>query len=120
MDIQEFIKETIKQITIGTSQANKEIEQYGALLPDTSCSVNRENCQYYNEGWVSRRIVEVNFDIAVTVAQNDDSSIGGGIKVCGLNFGTDKSNCNSNQTSSRVQFKLLLVLPQTNSSKYNG
>lgn len=120
MDIQEFIKETIKQITIGTSQANKEIEQYGALLPDTSCSVNRENYQYYNEGGVSRRIVEVNFDIAVTVAQNDDSSIGGGIKVCGLNFGTDKSNCNSNQTSSRVQFKLLLVLPQTNSSKYNG
>lgn len=119
MDIQEFIKETIKQIALGASEANKEIEQYGALLPDTSCALNRENLQYYKENGAERIITEVNFDIAVTVIQSEDASIGGGIKVCGLNLGSDNSASNSNQTSSRVQFKLNLVLPQTNSLKYN-
>lgn len=120
MDIQEFIIETIKQISLGASQANKEIENYGALLPDTSCALNRENFQYYEEDGAKRIITEVNFDIAVTVVQNEDIKIGGGIKVCGLNLGTDSSNNNSNQTVSRVKFKLNLVLPQTNSKKYNG
>lgn len=49
MDIQEFITETIKQIALGVSSANKEIEPYGALLPDTNCALNRENVQYYKE-----------------------------------------------------------------------
>jgi hypothetical protein len=120
MDIQQFIKESIKQITLGASEANKEIEPYGALLPDTSCALARENFQYYEEDGASRIITEVNFDIAVTVIQNEDASIGGGIKVCGLNLGSDVSSSNSNHTSSRIQFKLNLVLPQTNSIKYNG
>lgn len=120
MDIQEFITETIKQITIGVSSANKAIEPYGALLPDTSCALNKENFQYYSEDGVDRIITEVNFDIAVTVVQNETTAAGGGIKVCGVNLGADCSNNNSNQTSSRVQFKLNLVLPPTNSVKYNG
>lgn len=120
MDIQEFIKETIKQIALGTYEANKEIEQYGALLPDTSCALSHENLQYFEEDGAKRIITEVKFDIAVTVVQNEDSSTGGGIKVCGLNLGADNSASNSNQTSSRVQFKLNLVLPPTNSAKYNG
>ena len=120
MDIKEFIVEAIKQIVAGTSDANQEIESYGALLPDTSCALSRKNAQYYKEGEVARLITEVNFDIAVTVVQTEDKTIGGGIKVCGVNLGTDRSNNNSNQTSSRVQFKLNLVLPPTNSVKYNG
>lgn len=120
MDIQEFITESIKQITLGVSSANEAIELYGALLPDTSCALSRENMQYYQEDGVARIITEVNFDIAVTVVQNETTSAGGGIKVCGVNLGADSSNNNSNQTSSRVQFKLNLVLPPTNSVKYNG
>lgn len=120
MDIQEFVTETIKQISLGALQANREIEQYGALLPDTSCALNRENFQFYKEDGADRIITEVNFDIAVTVVQNKDKSKGGGIKVCGVNIEGDSSNHTSNEVSSRVQFKLNLVLPQTNSSKYNG
>lgn len=120
MDIQEFITETIKQIALGVSSANKEIELYGALLPDTNCALNRENVQYYKEDGIARIITDVNFDIAVTVVQNETNSAGGGIKVCGMNLGADSSNNNSNQTSSRVQFKLNLVLPPTNSVKYHG
>lgn len=111
MNIQEFIKETIQQIVIGTSEANKEIKKYEALLPNTNCALKQENFQYYEEYGKKRILTEVKFDIAVTVAQNEDSSIEGGIKVCGINFGSDGSNSNSNQTSSRVQFKLNLVLP---------
>ncbi len=120
MDIQEFITEAVKQIVIGVSNANEEIVSYGALLPDTSCALNLENFQYYEEDGVRRIITEINFDIAVTVVQNKNSSTGGGIKVCGINLGADDSTNNSNQTSSRVQFKLNLVLPPTNSVKYNG
>ena len=120
MNIQEFIVETIKQISSGFSEANKEIEPIGALLPDTSCALKRENFQYYEEEGAKRIITEVNFDIAVTVVQNEDSSIGGGIKVCGVNLGSNTSNNLSNQSTSRVQFKLNLVLPPTNSTKYNG
>ena len=118
MDIQEFIKETITQIALGTSDANKEIEKYGALLPDTSLALKKENLQYFEEDGARRIITEVNFDIAVTVLQNEDTAIGGGIKVCGLNLGAEGTNSNSNQVSSRVQFKLNLVLPPTNSLKY--
>lgn len=120
MNIQEFITETIKQIALGASSANEQIKSYGALLPDTSCALNINNFQYYEEDGAKRIITEVNFDIAVTVAQTEGSSIGGGIKVCGLNLGADSSNNSSNQATSRVQFKLNLVLPPTNSVKYNG
>lgn len=111
MNIQEFVKETIKQVVVGTSEANNEIKKYGALLPNTGCALKHENLQYYETNGKQRILTEVNFDIAVTVAQNEDTKIGGGIKVCGLNFGSDGSNSNSNQTLSRVQFKLNLVLP---------
>jgi hypothetical protein len=90
MELKEFITKTLKDITDGVLETNqylKDGEKGGFEL-------------YPNEDG------SIIFDIAVTIGENSDTSKGGGIKVYALNLGGVKNNSNSNETVSRIKFKV--------------
>lgn len=119
MEINEFIQETITQIVEGVAKTNETFSSQGAYI--ASKDVRGEDIVCRKEGNIIKSVVMVDFDIAVTVSQKDEKNkgIGASLKVASFGFDADFSKCgsNENQQTSRVRFKLPLVLNDDNRLK---
>lgn len=125
MDLQDFVKETMLQIGKGAIKAHKELSDLGGLIPDTDMEIlgDKDVSFIYdkvkvNGSHIQRMIVNVDFDVAVTISESSKKNIGGNLTVASL-FSLAKKSENNNETSaiSRIKFTLPLVLPKTNSNK---
>lgn len=94
MELKEFIKETIVQISEGIRDGQKYIDDHN-----------------YGQGIMDNKGKEISFDVAVTSEAED--KIGGGVKISVasiLNVGGDGSNTLKSSNLSRIQFKLYLKI----------
>lgn len=103
MDLKDFTKQTLAQIVEGAHEANKYLAERGGRV-----HVDKPNpC---GRGKVSK-IIDVDFDVAVTTNAIEEANGGGGIKVAGLiNIGGNVDNKIEHQTISRVKYTLQLEL----------
>lgn len=73
---------------------------------------------------VQRLVIDVDFDIAVSVNESNTDTIGGGLTVASFfSAGGNSENKNESSAVNRIKFRLPLVLPKTNSKKadkFNG
>lgn len=119
MEINEFIQETITQIVEGVARTNETFSTQGAYIASKDVRGGDIVCR--KEGNIVKSVVLVDFDIAVTVSQKDEKSkgIGASLKVASFGFDADfsKGGSNENQQTSRVRFKLPLVLNDDNRLK---
>jgi len=107
MELDEFVKNTMLQITKGVqaAQADEDVGQH------ISPKLRRGS----NEGpeTTQRLAVQaVDFDVAVTAATTKEGAAGGGIQVAGLSIGGGGTVAAENQTISRIRFQVGLALPQ--------
>lgn len=110
MDVQEFIKETLTQIANSANEVNKALESVGAYVP--SKCIKGNSVLVRTEGTLPRNVVQVDFDIAVTVTKSKESSGGGSISVASVfKAGMQKEGCTENQEVNRIKFSMPLVLP---------
>ena len=106
MELNEFIAITLSEIQKGVQSAiNSTIESgiNGAINPvwGTTKDIGAAHIQ------------NVQFDIAVTVVEKVSGSVGGGIKVVGLNLGAGGAGASETTEVSRIQFSIPLVPPAT-------
>ena len=114
MDIGEFIKETIREVSNGVNQASKDCSQLGIIFNPTI--IVGENGEYFiprNPSSVSmqRRVQKIDFDIAVEVAESEEVGGDGGIS---LHVFTAKGNLSTKTTNAivnRVSFSVPICLP---------
>ncbi len=67
---------------------------------------------YIKVGSNFRTVTKVNFDIAVTVSQEEGAKVGGGIKVLELlSFKSDYNAKELNKAISKINFDIDVVLP---------
>ena len=120
MDLKDFIKETIKDISVAISEANEELAEIGTIVnPKDVSTVNsqtRENIYGYmlkqvEQGDLRRPVHLLHFDVAVSSAIKKDGKEGIGVKVVGISVGKDTSQGAENNTSSRLQFSIPIALP---------
>lgn len=79
MDLKEFTKETLLQIVQGVNEANK-------LLTEKNAYVTRNIEKKTGESYVDHdgnytHAINIDFDVAVTATEVNDTKGGGGIKV---------------------------------------
>lgn len=125
MDIETFIKETLIQISNGAIKANNELQKLGGLIPDTDMSLpkNESIKTLYDETMVNGRhvqrlVIDVDFDIAVSVNETNIDAIGAKLSVASIfSAGGNSENKNESSAINRMKFRLPLVLPKTNSKK---
>jgi hypothetical protein len=92
MELKEFIKQTIIQITDGMLEGHKYVKEnnFGSGVDDT-------------------RGKEINFDVAVTSNEEEKTGVAAKISVANvLSFGGNGENVNKASNVSRIQFKLIL------------
>ena len=111
MDLKEFTKQALVQISEGIKEANETMSKDGAFV----VSSNAENIS--NRMWArdangnAHVSIDIDFDIAVTAANEADSKAGLLAVVSLLNIGASSEDKVSHQEISRIKFTLPLALP---------
>ncbi len=112
MELQQFVKEALIQITQGVREAQSEIRQAGGSLNPAIRISPKSSESHVSSLSDGQNIYTVDFDIAISVAENSDTSADGKLTVASvLSFGGGASSSESNSTLSKIAFKVPLALP---------
>lgn len=108
MELQNFITETLKQIVEGVQGAQKYI-----ATKQINATIQPKKSQ--------EKIETVEFDVAVTSIESNQSGISGGIKVASIfNIGGEGKNLSSEQNISRIKFKVQIELPHQENDNFKA
>lgn len=117
MELKDFIKETILEISTAIKEANEEAEKnglnimvnpdgiYGGSAHERSYTVQRDEMN------TTRIIEEIKFDVAVTTEAEKTGNVKGGIKIASFDIGGGGSLADKNSTISRITFSIPVSLP---------
>jgi hypothetical protein len=106
MELKEFIASTLGEIQEGVQMAIKatsESDVNGVINPSWG-GINNINASL---------IQNINFDIAVTVADEEKAGMKGGIKVVGISVGGEDTATSKTSRVSRIQFSIPVIPPVT-------
>lgn len=137
MDLKDFIKETITQIgesiveiqehfndkNIDAIVNPREIEKsnnsnYPAQYKTThTTGITIETIKTETKKNAPRIVDNIEFDVAVTVEQDDKKGVGGKLKVFGAGIGAEANQVNKLANVSTVKFKIPLVMPHGRENK---
>lgn len=115
MLLDKFISETLTSIIKGINEAQDFAKDNNAFVnPDIQ---KWDLDKMITIGYKTRDgfscVSKIDFDIAVTVSNTNESNLGGGINVYSLKLGADKSKADTNEIVSRIQFSVNVALPST-------
>ncbi len=119
IDLKDFVKETMTQITEALTEYAVENVESGANPNPHIKRANADNAQYlcgtYNDK-LNRyeTVMPIEFDVAVTAQEASSKDGKAGIKVWGVTAGGGISAESTNSSVSRISFKVPLQLPNTN------
>ncbi|BCV41211.1 hypothetical protein [Shewanella algae] len=106
MELKDFVASTLGEIQEGVQLAiNRAMDRKtnGAINP----------CWGETSDIGPSHVQNVNFDIAVTVADEEKAGINGGIKVVGISLGGEDSSKSTTSRVSRIQFSIPVIPPVT-------
>ncbi|MGH2620080.1 MAG: hypothetical protein ACRDHG_05855 [Anaerolineales bacterium] len=110
IELKDFISNTLTQLIDGISIAQEYAQVNGAIInPADRFPSNFEKMSRTDKGLRLVHIIE--FDVAVTVAENKQLKGGIGIVVPELSLGYQGMMDNQKSSVSRVQFSIPIVLP---------
>jgi len=112
MDIKDFVKESLMQIAESINEANAELKGMGTYIPDGG--ITGEGVLFTTvKGKETRHFVKVEFDLAVTVSQEQGFNGGGGLSIASFaNVGVKSEDKEEKVDVSRVKFMIPMALPQ--------
>ncbi|ABA90285.1 hypothetical protein Pcar_3050 [Syntrophotalea carbinolica DSM 2380] len=118
MDLKDFIKETIKDISEAISESNSELSSFGTIVNPKDVHPTDKKVDVYgfllkkDESADYRRPVHlVNFDIAVSSTTKKDGKEGIGVNVVGIKLGKDGGHADESNMSSKLRFSIPVALP---------
>lgn len=119
MELSTFISESLKSIITGVKEAKDFALKNGAIInPSVENPQSRGSIQFHYirdiEG--AKYVNDIDFDIALTVSNQQNSDIGGKINVYALAIGSTTNETEINKTVSRLKFSVKAILPSTDTS----
>lgn len=119
MDLKEFIKETIVQVTEAIIESNEELKVKGAIVNPGKIKVNSDSSQAYGREsrqieHQSRIVQKLEFDVAVVAQDEKSAGAGAKISVMSLKLGADGEVNYTNKSESRIKFAIPIIYPEGN------
>lgn len=122
MELNEFVSETLKQIIEGVKTVQWDNRGYSTgiigskqeHLLSTGATINPKysgDLRHY-ELHKECNLDIIEFDVAITVTEQEKKDRGGGLKISVLSADASKSLSETNQTVSKVKFKVPITLPE--------
>jgi hypothetical protein len=110
MLLDEFVSESLKAIIKGITDAQEFAKSKDATInPIKRTAYSATHIEIGNGQHVV--LSSVDFDVAVTAANKQESGLSAGISVFSLNLGGRKSDSQQNQIASRIKFNIEVLLP---------
>lgn len=119
MNLQQFIKETIVQISHGIVDADKAVASTGAAVNPRDVAHNKSGegpYGYYAEdkkGQYRRSVQSIDFDVVVTVSKDTETKGGIGIHVGAIALGSSGKSGKEDSSESRIRFSIPLLIPNS-------
>jgi hypothetical protein len=116
MQLQEFVRDTIRQIVLGMKGAGDELAREGV-----PCALNPI---WKDEILGQVNVLQIDFDVAVTVVEGSQAEAGGGLKVgiqvVSLDIGGKGRTSSETSSVSRVKFSVPYIPPSTTVDRLQG
>jgi hypothetical protein len=117
VELKEFIKQSITQISEALIETNDELQAKGVVVNPGRVQVNSDTSQAYgrlsNLNKHQTEVVQkIDFDIAVTVQDEQKAGAGAKISVLSLKLGADGSVNYANKSESRIKFIVPIIYPE--------
>src|ERR1035437_3617167 len=116
MNLDEFISESFKGIIKGVKDAQPFAKQNTAIInPDVEKNKisSGARVKFYDNKDGARIVSDIDFDIAVTIVNQKENGIGGGITVLGIALGGKQATRNNDEIVSRIKFTVSIVFPDS-------
>ena len=118
MELKDFVKETLVQISQGIEEANIELNDSKAMVNPLNISGHTENAQTYartkapSESSPNKRLVQpVSFDVAVVAEVGEKGEAGAKLSIASIGIGAKGSTESTNRSESRINFIIPMVYP---------
>lgn len=121
MELKNFIKEAIKDISEAITESNSELKVHGVIVNPRRVEIEKNHKSNLLGYIVSpsnnpdpnflRPVHMLSFDISVTATTKQDGKEGIGVNVAGIKLGKENGSINSNDTASRLSFSIPIALP---------
>lgn len=114
MELKEFIKQSLTQISQGVKESQDELKEYDAIIAPGKTLKNGEYYYVRNDSHGNQQVTEIKFKVGLTI--NESSGSKGGIGVISgiFNLGGKLESDNSNQSVNTIEFTVPIVLPPGN------
>lgn len=110
MELKDFIKETLTQITLGVKEAQEATKDQGVIInPEKVATGGSGNKYLKSEGW--RYVQDVEINVAVTVNEKEGSKAGIGVVAGFFSAGGSSSSDQENNIVSTIKFAIPIALP---------
>ncbi|MDP5138629.1 hypothetical protein ORJ04_22025 [Rheinheimera baltica] len=121
MELKDFIKEAIKDISEAITESNSELQEHGVIVNPRRVELEKKDRSNLLGYIVSpfenpdpnflRPVHMLSFDISVTAATKQNGKEGIGVNVAGIKLGKETDKINSNDSASRIVFSIPIALP---------
>lgn len=120
MDLKEFVKESIVQISKGIEEANSELKDSDAMVNPIYVQMHSKDAQGYgrtkerNPDFTNpdaKLIQKVDFDVALSVEAGEQGSAGAKLSIASIGIGAEGKIESSNRSESRIKFSIPVVFP---------
>lgn len=117
MKLQEFVRETLKEIIAGVKESQKYAESEGALVSPYMYEHGDKTSIRYLAHQNNATIERIEFDVAVTSTEGSATEAGAGIFVAAFGLGAKGTSDASSSSISRIKFSIPLGLPHARIDK---
>lgn len=121
MELKDFIKEAIKDISEAITESNSELQDHGVIVNPRRVGIEKNDKSNLLGYIISpsknsdpnylRPVHMLSFDISVTATTKQNGKEGIGVNVAGIKLGKDTDKVSSNDTASRLSFSIPIALP---------
>lgn len=112
MDLKEFVRETLVQIATGVKDAQGDVRALGGIVNPATQNPSTNGNSYFSSVDELHHVFLVDFDVAVTVAENTATNAQAKLNVATiLSLGAGGQSGNSSAATNRLTFKVPLALP---------
>lgn len=111
MELKEFIKTAITDITEAVSELQNELDNGAIVSPSLPHPISNGTIKDPDNNKVNRKISQIDFDVAITVGDTATKEAGGkmGIQILSAKIGGESQTYTENM--SRLSFSIPIVLP---------
>ena len=119
MDLKDFVKETLVQISSGVKEAQDAVRQLGGYAnPAARVSPKQTDQSHLTQIESGQNVFMIDFDVAVNVSEESEAGAEAKLKVASiLSLGGGGKAGTSSTATNRISFKVPLALPVDEESK---